>query len=225
MRFTRYTSLPFFCLAAVAVSVAHAGPVVTSYDITNAEYPGTGGWQWYYNGTVTPNGGLLNDTGGSGTLNDGVLGTSPANTELFRSSDNAVITGYLNGNYDLFNIALYSFDGLTYPGNFIPGVITGADVTIGGNTVFINASAPDANDTQWLDLTGSGLDTIGTTQFTISNVTVNEPLEYGNDWYGISEITVNNGTNGSVPDAASSLLLLAAGFGGMLLARKRLAAI
>jgi hypothetical protein len=220
MKSTSLTALAALGLVAISVTVAHAAPILTGYDVYDTPGSGFGGWYNYYNGTITPDGSLYDYTGyASGTLNDGIDGTGPNNTQLFETSDDATIYGVLNGSYDLTNITLFQFNN----NNYIPGVITGADVTIDGDTQYITASAPDGQNTQVLNLVGSGLDLLSTDSFELSGVTVNTGAEFGDDYYSISEIELNGSPNSnSVPDSASSCALLAAGLLVLGCYRKRL---
>jgi hypothetical protein len=218
MKSSTLTAIAALGIAAVCLPSAHANPTLVGYDVYNTPPSGFGGWSNYYNGTITPAGGGLYDYTGasSGTLNDGIDGSSVYNSQLFETSDNASIVGYLDSSYDLTDIDLFEFNN----NNYIPGSLTGADVTIDGDTQYISASAPDGNNTQILDLTGSGLDLLSTTGFTLSGFTVDN--QYG-DYFTISEIDLNGApSSGSAPDSASTCALLAAGLLGLAALRKRL---
>jgi hypothetical protein len=55
---------------------------ITSYDVNNTQPSGYGSWSHTYNGSITGTG-LVNETGGSGTLNDGSFGASEQSSQLF----------------------------------------------------------------------------------------------------------------------------------------------
>ena len=88
----------FFAVLALlfAGSTSYA-VVVTSYDIDKARLSGFGGWAHTYDGTITSNGdGTYDYSGGSGTINDSVIGTTHRYTHLFYTSDSPAVTLYLD---------------------------------------------------------------------------------------------------------------------------------
>jgi hypothetical protein len=105
-------------------------------------------------------------SGGSGTLNDGSPGTSPADTQLFANNSDArpVITIHLDGTYTIDEIILYSFDG----GNSIPGAKASVEVEIGGQSQVFTTTDPGVND-ELIDLTGSPLQNIPTNTVILKN--------------------------------------------------------
>ncbi len=87
-------------MIGLAVS-AHASTVaIASYDIQHTPESGWQGWYHTYNGTITSDGGgYYNYYGGSGTINDGVIGTSESEAHLFSIQASPVITLNLGGSY------------------------------------------------------------------------------------------------------------------------------
>src|SRR5579864_6026194 len=95
MRLKRITWLAGVLVAGVIAlpQCGEAAPItISSYDVLNAEASGFGGWSYQYTGTITPNGSLVNLTGGSGTLNDGLVTPAVVNNMLFTVQDKSVIT-------------------------------------------------------------------------------------------------------------------------------------
>jgi hypothetical protein len=123
----------------IGVGQAQAGMLtVTSYDIDHGRPSGFGGWFNTYTGTITANGnGTVQYSGGSGTLNDGVLPTSNLNSQLYQFSDNSVTTLHLgSGLSTVTTIDLFGFNNF----NSIPGDIDTVAVTINGITADITAT-------------------------------------------------------------------------------------
>ena len=137
----------FFALGVVSASFA--GPIsFNGYDISNAVLTGNGNWAHTFDGTITPGVNFTNFTNpgttatysgvGSGTLNDGVIGASISNSQLFVTpgaenppdptfvpvEPEIILT--LSHPYTINTIEIFGGD---IPNNAIPGAITG--VTIG----------------------------------------------------------------------------------------------
>lgn len=121
---------------------------IAIYDINDAVLSGHGNWLHSYSGTITPGtsfthlgsnpGTLATYQGGSGTLNDGVIGGSVSNSQLFitpAASDTTPINPTLFLTLDtsqpwLVNkIEIYGGD---IGGNSIPGALTALDIGVIG---------------------------------------------------------------------------------------------
>jgi len=194
-----------FVLVLGAVSSSEA-LTITGYDVTNTLQSGWGGWYHTYDGTITPTGsGPYNYTGGSGTMNDGVMGNDHNATHLFRPSYAPTITVYLDQIYTVDQIDLLSFE--IPPENYIPGNITGLSITIGTTTqAFSTVGFGPTQSGGWpaherIDLTSSVLGAIATDQITFSAFTATG--SYSN-YFSISEIELSGNP---IPEPATMLLL------------------
>ena len=217
------TQLAAFALLLTLAGTAGAGPItITSYDISDAVVSGFGNWHHTYNGTITPTGQTIDGeavaqyTGGSGTLNDGVLGTSPDDTQLFDNgpfdvgggSANPVITLFLSGSFTINSISIFGGD-FTYNG--IPGCMTGVTVGLGGGSAAV-ATTPfgvvggcfvPVNDL--VTITGTSLQGLPTSTIVLSNFT--GPLNAGKE-FSITEIEIDGTPAGAeVPEPASATLM------------------
>jgi hypothetical protein len=198
---------------AVLLFAANAtgGPVTfTSYDILHTPPSGFGGWAHEYTGLITPDGvDYANYAGGSGTLNDGVVGTSEVETHLFWGPVAPVITLHLPGAYTVNSILLY---GGTMPGNLIPGVLTGMTVTMGGTSVALtstplNPGCMSGPCDDLLTLTGTALAGVADNVIVLSN----ELGTYSGGYFSITEIALDGAAVSAVPEPAS-VALAAGGF-------------
>ncbi|MCU1334799.1 MAG: putative exosortase interaction domain protein [Bryobacterales bacterium] len=164
----------------MAISGVAEPITISSYDITDAMVSGWGLWAHTYSGTITPIGvfdgsAVADYSGGSGTLNDDIIGTSASDTQLFEQGQTVqpVITLFLPGLYTIGSIILYG--GPT--NNIYPGVITGVTVGIGASSSAISlspfgpraASGQPIND--FATIIGTSLQGIPTTTITLSNFT------------------------------------------------------
>jgi hypothetical protein len=205
------------CATAVVTlgTAASAAPVfIVGYDIAQTPRSGFGCWFHDYDGTVTNTGRtvsgsvvcsadgsqIANYSGGSGTLNDGVISTSTIGTHLFttRNADDGgpispVITLHLGGTY--FVNAIHIFGG-DLGGNAIPGALNGMTVEIGGSSLALattpfgalNAIGVAANDQ--VDLTHTTLAVVATNQIVLRNFTASF-FGFPFDQFSITEITVD----------------------------------
>jgi hypothetical protein len=177
---------------------------ITGYDIQNANLPGSGGWSHYYLGTITmtdPDAfweeGLANYSGGTGTLANGIIESTEAQIQLFRTGAEAVITLYLDAFYTINTIDIFGGDT---SGNAIPGEIDGMNVTINSSTQQLlgvgfggnNAAGTPRNDR--FTLFGTSLEGLVTDRIVLSSI-----FEDGCcDAYSIAEI----GIEGSLAQVA-----------------------
>jgi hypothetical protein len=220
MKIASLLATALFCLP-----MATSAATITGYNMSSALKSGAGMWSNTYSGTITPTGNsatiyphfgtfTLNDlTGaGSGTLNDGILGTGVGNTHLLSSADNVVIELFFDATYFLSSINLFSFAS----GNAIPGSMTGFDASWSGGSASFTTTQNGAK-TETASFAGSGLDGVAVSSLTLSNFKTAGNQYF--DLYGISEITFTS-TLAAVPLPASGLLLLA-GAGGLAGLRRR----
>jgi PEP-CTERM motif len=180
---------------------------VTGYDVVNAEPSGFGGWSHDYNGTITNNGSLRNYTGGSGSMNNGVVENSEQGTQLFLVNDNPVITAHLDGTYNISKIELYGGD---IADNSIPGLLTGWTVGIGLTSQYYASTAfgnicPSGLCSDYVTLNG-GQQAIATNQIILSGFTTDQNAVW-KDYFSIAEIEVYGQGTASVPEPATMLLL------------------
>lgn len=217
--------IAFTILFIALTSRAFAGPIaITSYDITNAMIAGTGGWSHTYSGVITQLGnGVANYSGGSGTLNNGVIETNHPITQLFNypQQTSPVITLFFDGFYTIESLLIY---GGNFLGNSIPGTLTGLNISINGISENFSTSGQGlfsngryADD--FASLTGSSLQGLVTNQISLSGFT----STWGTNTFSIAEISIS-GEVAQLPAPASvsapaSLGLL--GLGLMLMASLR----
>lgn len=180
-----------------AFSSANAA-LVTSYDVYNTQLSGAGGWNHTYDGVITGN----DYTGGSGTMNDGVIGTSEQNTHLFYIADNSSIVVNLNESTTLTSLFLYGIENST---NGIPGSITGFNVTVNGITEYFTTDFFGISSNSYdgphesVNFAGSILSGIVSDSFTLSGFTTDGVYS---TYFAISEIEVSSVSAVPVPAAA-----------------------
>jgi len=212
-----------FAAGILALSTsATAAPTITGYDVSNADPSGTGGWSHQYSGTIVNLGSVRDYTGGTGTMADGIFGTSPDSTQLFFSESDASITVFLDDYYKIDSVSLFGGD----PSDAVPGGIDSADFTVGSTSLNLNGFpfGPLGQSRQLVNddflFTSTGLDQIRTNQFTISGISASGG-DFNGEWFSISEITVQ-GTISPVPEPSTYALMLGGlGLVGFMAARRR----
>ncbi len=142
--------------AGAATPAADAEPIgISGYDLVDSPVSGSGGWAHNYTGTIEPTGTdpvqeatLATYTGGSGTLNDGAIGTTTSDSQLFFTGTRAhpTITLHLPQASYVDTIDIYGGD---IDFNAIPGALTRLTVSIAGTTAGITTEPfgdPAVND-------------------------------------------------------------------------------
>lgn len=203
----------------IALGSAASAASITSYDVTNAQPSGFGNWSHTYSGTISAG----NYTGGSGTLNDGIIPNDQNNNQLFTTSFLPTITAYLDGTYNLNQIDVLS----DYLQNAIPGNLLSFDVTIGGNTQTVALAGFGATTSGGYSSNGRAtltglLQSTATNNFTLSNFVTSGSSGFA-DFFSIGELTVNGVTaNSAVPEPATwAMLLIGFGFAGAAMRRRK----
>jgi len=200
-------------LAASASAYAQQQVRIVSYDIQETPRSGWGCWAHDYDGTIVDTGrtdssaiactfdgrSIANYSGGSGTLNDGLVSASAVGSHLLVTHDGddglpirPVITLHLGSTFLITSILI---SGGNDPGNFIPGLLTGATVEIGGTSQalpgipsgVLNGLGVPVDDT--FDLTGTPLTGIATDTIVLRDFT-SSFFGLPFDQFSISEITV-----------------------------------
>jgi hypothetical protein len=234
----------FFAIVAPIPAAVAAPLPVARYDITDTPLSGFGCWQHVYNGTIALTGrtviGCGNDppvpianyTGGGGTLNDGVIGTSYLDNHLFTITSfdggppfNPVITLYLAAPGIVNHIRIHGGDDSN---NATPGSIERATVEIGGVAVEF-ATTPSGSLNYYgipvdddIDLSGSALAGMVTDRIVLRDFSASLTI-YGEELFSITEITVDGdlvtarfaGTPGKANCHGKSVSSLAGQYGGM----------
>lgn len=234
-------SVVAFVFAAAPIPAAIAAPLpIARYDVTETPQSGFGCWSHVYSGTITLTGrtviGCGNDppvpvanyTGGGGTLNDGVIATSPTDAQLFTLTSydggpplSPTITLYLAAPGVVNRIQIHGGD----PTNYTPGAIDGVTVEIAGVAVAfattpfgaLNPSNVPVDDE--IDLSGSVLAGVVTDRIVLRDFTASLAFF---SLISITEITIEGdvalafaGTPGAPNCHGKSVSALAKQFGGM----------
>ena len=187
-------------LGLAMATAAVAAPVIVSYNVTHTEKSGFGGWAHAYNGNIADLGGNLADyDGGSGTLNDGSLGRSEQETQLFGNSG-VTITLFLDQLYTVNSLSIF---GGNYTHNGIPGTLNGMTVTMGNSTGDFSSTNFGVNG-DFVDLAGTDLALQQTDTIILSNF-----VPGYDTYFSIAEIVVDGVAQGSnnVPEPGSLVLL------------------
>lgn len=203
------------------LSLAAQATSVVSYDVTNANESWFGGWGNHYFGTITPLGnGLVNYSGGSGSLNDGVVPADVyTDNQLFWMANAPTITLHLDGPTKVTSVQIYGGD--VGASNHIPGTVTGWTVTIGGQSVALGSlgfgntcDVGPCND--HVSLVGTGLELLDTDTVTLSH------FQGGwNGYFNAAEVTVNSMSNVPEPESLALMLAGLAMVGGLIQQRRR----
>jgi len=193
-------------LGLVAAAALPAAPIsILGYDISDAVMSGHGEWGHTYGGTIAGGpafnfagyaGQRANYSGGSGTLNDGVIGANLHNTQLFVTGDvsngvlSPTITLYLSGTFTLNSIKIYGGD-MAF--NTIPGCLSGVTVGAGGTSAAMSTTAfgsavCDGGSNDLVTVAGSTLDGVATSVVTLSGFT-GDLLAGG--WFSITELELD----------------------------------
>lgn len=212
----------FFVFALASVS-AHSQTIDT-YDIKNGRPTDTSpGWVWNYSGAITPSAsspGLYDYTGGSGTLNDGIIPLQHENIQGFIPSDNTELTLHLSGSSVINEINFYSMLGT----NVLAGNLSGATISYGGVSVAFQSTDWGANCGFTLcndrfSLANTALAGLSTDVITFSNFTSVSYPGFGGS-FPVGEITLNGTAIPAVPEPANIGMLLA-GLGLLAYVRRR----
>jgi hypothetical protein len=198
-------------LAVSVFAPAFAAPVaITSYSIGDAVMSGYGGWQHAFTGTITPIRNFTNGIGGppgvvanydngSGTLNDGIVGTSPLTTELFVSGDNVDGGGPIKPVITLTlakqaMVRTIKISGGDFDFNLFPGQITGVTAVINGQSVAVNTTSSGLVNflgigvDDIVDLTNTPLSSLSTDTVVLKDFIFN-PITFNQ--FSITELTVD----------------------------------
>ncbi len=202
----KFASIIVFVAIILLTTTGVQALTITSYDIINARDNGFGAWSHDYTGSITPVApDLSNYIGGSGTLNDSVIPHSHNDNQLFSSEDNSVVTLHLS---QVTTISIIDIFGGNLKENFIPGTLTGATVTISGNSVALSSTnwggpclSGACNDR--LSLNGTILDGLMTDTIVLSDFQGGWS-DSSSTYYNIGEITVN-----AIPEPETYVMLLA----------------
>lgn len=193
-------------LACIAPATALSEQLtITHYDAKETPASGFGGWAHFYGGTITDTGrrftgsascdppyfppcNVVDETGGSGTLNDGItVGNTNATQLLAMRNDTSgnliepAITLYLGGASRIDQIRIY--------GNSFARLAR-ATVTVGGVSVPVTTTAPSAT-LDVFDLTTTSLASLATDTIVLSDLKAAPFFGFPLDQVSISEIVVN----------------------------------
>jgi hypothetical protein len=199
--------------ASLFPSAAGALPVpITGYDVTQTPAAGFGGWSHSYTGSITDTGRtistvpIVDETGGSGTMNDGATSTRVDQVQLFSTRDDdagvpirPTITLHFAEPHELRQILIRGGD---IGGNIIPGALLGATIAIGDTAVAVEAvptGIPGPLETvdDVLDLSNTALADRPTNTVIIRDFTAGF-FGFPFDQFSIAEIVVEDDLSGDV---------------------------
>ncbi len=178
--------LGIFAALMLGSSLNASAQTIVGYDVLNYSQNQLTGWTSSYTGKTTfPGNGLINLTGGSGTLNDGAISNNSFENMLFLSTG-AVIVLRLDKAVALSGLDMFGGD---YFSNGIPGMITGASFSFGGASVSMNstgfgAMCPNGPCNDHFEFNGTALQGVLTNTITISDI------RSRTSGFNITEITV-----------------------------------
>lgn len=212
-----------FALYVLAIAtLSHAG-IISSYSIQNAVASGFGGWNHTFNGEIVETGtvsfmdiaGITAEyTNGTGTLNDGIIGSTDQTTQLFfkEGAVSPVITLNLDNYYFIEDLTLLNSE--MFYSNIV-GTISSVDVTINGFSGTFLTTTDMGAKSEFVNLAGSAyaLSEQPANQIILSGFVSETGIQFEN-LFAFSEIAVT-ATSASVPEA-SVVPLLALGFLGLL---------
>ncbi len=172
---------------------------ITGYNLYDSYPDGTFSLNHSYTGSVS-NGtypGIFNYTGGTGTLADGHIQT-PNEGHLFFGST-ASITLFFDDYYYIDSLSFYS--ALNHTSSLLSANISGQTITSTpfGQVIF---NQPQDN---LFDLTGTGLETVGVNQITLSNFGF---AAYTPSTFTLSEIQVSGTLVSAIPEPSTYALML-----------------
>lgn len=199
-----------------------AAPIsITGYDIFHTSASGSGGWGNTYTGSVVSDGASrFNYTGGSGTMNNGVVESTEQTTQLLDNSGNISVVLHLGAMYSLNSLSIFGGD----IHNLIPPELQGMTIGIGASSaVFSLASfGPDFGSGQvdhLATITGSALDGVVSDTITLSGFT-GSPCCGPQFFPSIAEITLDGQNSVAVPEPLS-MALVGLGLAAAGLSRRR----
>ncbi len=172
---------------------------ITGYNLYGSYPDGQSSLNHTYTGTIS-NGslpGMLNYTGGTGTLADNSI-QSP-NEGHFFFGNSALITIFLDDYYYIDDILFYS--ALNNASSLLSAEVSGHPIFSDafGQIVFGNPQD------DLFDLTGTGLETVGVNQITLSNFGF---AAYTPKTFTLSEIQVSGTLVSAVPEPSTYALML-----------------